>query len=119
MPLALTVKSVSGSRAAQSCDGCAAVWMTTAMARPWRCEQRAHGAFVADVGVDVRVIAQRRFELVARPARRGVGAEEARAHVVVDADDVRPLAAKARRFRADQARRTGDDGNASCVLYEA
>ena len=34
VPLALTVKSVSGSRAAQSCEGCAAVWMTTAMSRP-------------------------------------------------------------------------------------
>ena len=29
VPLALTVKSVAGSRAAQSCDGCAAVWTTS------------------------------------------------------------------------------------------
>ena len=76
-------------------------------------EQRAHGAFVADVGIDVRVIAQRRFEMVARPARRGVGTEEARAHVVVDADDAQALGRElARGFRADQARRTGDDGDA-------
>jgi hypothetical protein len=28
VPFALIVKSVAGSRAAQSCDGCAAAWMT-------------------------------------------------------------------------------------------
>ena len=31
VPLALTPKSVCGSRAAQSCDGCAAVWTTTSI----------------------------------------------------------------------------------------
>ena len=31
MPLALTVKSVIGSRAAQSCEGCAAAWITSAI----------------------------------------------------------------------------------------
>ena len=31
VPLALTVKSVCGSRAAQSCEGCAAVWTTSSM----------------------------------------------------------------------------------------
>ena len=40
MPLALTPKSVCGSDAAQSCDGCAAVWMTSSRRPPTRCEQR-------------------------------------------------------------------------------
>ena len=31
VPLALTVKSVKGSRAAQSCEGCAAVWIANSM----------------------------------------------------------------------------------------
>jgi hypothetical protein len=34
VPPAFTSKSVKGSRTAQSCEGCAAVWITTAMSRP-------------------------------------------------------------------------------------
>ncbi len=36
VPFALTVKSVIGSFAAQSCDGWAAAWMTSAIDRPYR-----------------------------------------------------------------------------------
>ena len=35
VPFAFTLKSVKGSRAAQSCDGCAAVWMTALIEAPW------------------------------------------------------------------------------------
>jgi hypothetical protein len=35
VPLALTVKSVKGSRAAQSCEGCAAVWTTSETSEPY------------------------------------------------------------------------------------
>ena len=55
-------------------------------------EHLLHGRFVANVGVDVPVAGQGRFERVARPARAGVVAEEALAHVVVDADDRQALA---------------------------
>ena len=34
VPTALMSKSVNGSRAAQSCDGCAAAWMTSSIALP-------------------------------------------------------------------------------------
>ena len=36
VPLAFTVKSVIGSFAAQSCDGCAAAWITVAIEPAWR-----------------------------------------------------------------------------------
>ena len=35
MPTALTSKSVNGSRAAQSCEGCAAVWITSTTSEPY------------------------------------------------------------------------------------
>ena len=35
VPTALTSKSVNGSLAAQSCDGWAALWITTAMSAPY------------------------------------------------------------------------------------
>ena len=36
VPLALMVKSATGSLTAQSCEGCAAQWMTASMSRPYR-----------------------------------------------------------------------------------
>ena len=53
MPLALTVKSVCGSFAAQSCDGCAAVWITSAMSVAVLGEDRLDACTVADVDVVV------------------------------------------------------------------
>ena len=49
MPLALTPKSVCGSDAAQSCDGCAAVWMTAARSAPTRSNSAQDAVGVADV----------------------------------------------------------------------
>ena len=34
VPVAFTEKSTKGSRAAQSCEGCAAVWITSERSRP-------------------------------------------------------------------------------------
>ena len=51
VPLALTAKSVCGSRAAQSCDGCAAVWTTSSSSRRSRRRRGRSPALVADVDV--------------------------------------------------------------------
>src|SRR6516162_5148711 len=76
VPVALTEKSVCGSLAAQSCDGCA-----------------------------VGVVRDRRLELPPAPFGGGVGAEEAFAHVVINADDAQALVAKkAHGLRADEPR---------------
>jgi hypothetical protein len=48
----LTVKSVGGSDAAQSCVGCPAAWMTSSDARARPAEQRCHRVGIADVGVE-------------------------------------------------------------------
>ena len=89
VPTALTSKSVNGSRTAQSCDGCAAVWITTAMSRPYRLKICASAVPVADVGVVVGVRpAQVAGEPQHVPGGGRLGAEELPAHVVVDADHV-------------------------------
>ena len=49
VPVALTEKSVCGSLAAQSCEGCAAVWMTTARSRGVASEEVHDAIGVADV----------------------------------------------------------------------
>src|SRR6185436_7821061 len=73
VPFALTLKSVCGSVAAQSCDGCAAVWTISS---------------IADVELDAveRVVG---VEQLARGVRRRcLRTEEAGAHVVLDPNDV-------------------------------
>ena len=76
VPTALTPKSVCGSRAAQSCDGCAAVWTTTLMAVPNLAKSLVHRVGVADVHGFVPVILERVFQLRAcsrwRPPRRKI-----------------------------------------------
>ena len=49
VPLALTPKSVCGSRAAQSCEGWAAVWTTTSIDPACSANSRSTRAGVADV----------------------------------------------------------------------
>ena len=99
VPPALTSKSVNGSRAAQSCDGWAArVDRPRAMSVPYSLKSPRSAVAVADVEVDVAVaVAQLAVEPLARSRRWSLGAEEVRAHVVVDADDVQ---ARARRSAA-------------------
>ena len=49
VPLALTPKSVCGSRAAQSCEGWAAVWTTTSIEPACVANSRSIAVGVADV----------------------------------------------------------------------
>ncbi len=51
VPFALTPKSVCGSGAAQSCEGCAAVWMTSSIVRS-RANSASIRVGVADVEVE-------------------------------------------------------------------
>ncbi len=74
VPSALTPKSVCGSRAAQSCDGCAAVWMTSSI-RAVPANRPSIAVGVADVestrGERVELALQpRRHPGASRPRRR-------------------------------------------------
>ena len=51
VPVALTEKSVWGSRAAQSCEGWAAAWTTSSRSRGVAGEDRLDAVLVADVEV--------------------------------------------------------------------
>ena len=116
VPLALTPKSVCGSDAAQSCDGCAAVWTTSSSAARARrrpvdarrrrgCRPRASG---------IPGSARRSRSVTWR--RRRLGAEEAGAHVVLDPDHVEAGLDEVRdRLGADQAARAGDDRGGHAV----
>ena len=90
VPFALTVKSVCGSDAAQSCEGCAAVWITSSSERRVLGEHPIDGVPVADVELERLKGRRRAFassrSVVARGRRRR--AEEVRPHVVVEADHV-------------------------------
>ena len=66
MPLALTVKSVCGSDAAQSCEGCAAVWITSSRSAADVREDAVDAGDVADVELD-------RAELARELAQQRVG----------------------------------------------
>ncbi len=112
VPLALTAKSVCGSRAAQSCEGCAAAWTTSSRSRGVRGEDALDAVRVADV----ERRAHAKLRRARRPARsltsagRGVGAEERGAHVVLDADDVEAVRDEvADGLRADQPPGACDD----------
>ena len=105
VPLAFTVKSVCGSRAAQSCDGCDAVCTMASNAAAMLLEQIQHCVGVANVDVVMFVTANIRNQIVARFPGRSFGAEEFRAHVVVDPDHAHVVAGEALyAFRADQSR---------------
>ena len=81
VPLALTPKSVWGSRRAQSCDGCAAVWITSSIRPPCSredprrriarrgCRSRASGTRAGTARASARWWARWR-----RPARRSARA---------------------------------------------
>ena len=110
MPFALTVKSVSGSRAAQSCDGCAAACMHEPDVASVLLEDALDRRSVADVDVVMRVLRVVADERLALPSSRRIGAEKRPAHVVVDPDhEVAALTVELRGFRADQACRTGNE----------
>ena len=101
VPTALTPKSVSGSRAAQSWDGCAAVWMTSSIREPC---SREHARRPPSRSRMSRSTARNALpsslgQTRGRGRRRRLVAEEVRPHVVVDADDVEAL--RSRSTRAD------------------
>ncbi len=107
VPLAFTEKSVGGSLAAQSCEGCAAVCTTSADVLAVAGENRVDAVGVADVDVVMGVAGNGGDELAAAPFRRGVGTEKGLPHVVVDAGDVESLGAEeANRLGPDQSRRS-------------
>ncbi len=75
-------------------------------------EHPLHLLPVTNVFGAVGVVGQRLLQPFAAPVGRGFRAEEKLAHVVVDAYHVKSLPVEeARRFRADQARRPGNNGN--------
>ena len=110
VPFALTVKSVCGSDAAQSCEGCAAVWMTSSSSPAMPAEHPVDAVGVADVQVD-RAEGVVRLEQPSRLGRRRrLGPEEAGPHVVLDPDDVvARLDEVPDGLRADQPARARDD----------
>ena len=89
VPLALTPKSVCGSDAAQSCDGCAAVWIDRREVEPMRSNSAQDAVGVADVErLAAELVRELLQQALRRAGGRGIRPEEARAHVVLDADDV-------------------------------
>ena len=89
MPLALTPKSVCGSEAAQSCEGCAAVWMTAARSAPTRSNRRSTPSASRMSSSSVRNSALNSSSRRCGGAGGGgLRAEEPRAHVVLDPDHV-------------------------------
>jgi PAS domain S-box-containing protein len=68
---------------------------------------------IADIDVQMPIAPPEfLFQLVALPVRRSLCAEELLAHIVVDADDIEPVAGEvAAGFGADQAFGTSDDGD--------
>ena len=110
VPLALTPKSVWGSLAAQSWEGWAAVWMTSSIRLPVLGEDPVDGIAVADVDALAAELGVGGEEPLGDVRGRGLGAEEAGPHVVLDADDVVSLADEvADRLGPDQASRARDD----------
>ena len=109
MPLALTVKSVKGSLAAQSWLGWAAVWMTSFDVLAVFGEELGDALLVADVAGVVEEVGAELLEALAVPGGGGGVAEETAAHVVVDADDpVELFGEKLDAFAADEACGPGD-----------
>ena len=102
-----------GSRAAQSCDGCAAVWMTTETSAPNFAENSRDSIVISNVDVMVLVSSGRlACQAISLPTGRRLRSEEDAAHVVVDADNVIPGGSKrSSRLRADETRGTCDESN--------
>jgi hypothetical protein len=102
VPTALIEKSVCGSRAAQSCEGWAAQWITSdgLVTR----EGTLDPVPVADVEVQRGETLHGGVQLRGHAGGGRLGTEEVRPHVVVDSDDVEPLLGEvADRFGADEA----------------
>ena len=104
--MALTPKSVCGSLAAQSWEGWAAVWTTSSILPACSREDPLDRVAVADVGVLPVELGVLGDQPLGHVRGRGLGAEEAGPHVVLDADDVEALADEVLDgLRADQAPR--------------
>ena len=118
VPLALTPKSVCGSLAAQSWEGWAAVWTTSSIWPACSRKIRSIAVAVADVGVLPAELGVLGDEPLGHVRGRGLGAEEAGPHVVLDADDVEALGDEVLdRLGADQAPGPRDDRyRHSCLL---
>src|SRR5262245_4778609 len=77
------------------------------------CEYLTHGIIVANVRVNVPVMRQCSLQILTCPARACIVAKKVPTHVIVDADNSQTLAGELTRgLRADQTRRTCNDGNA-------
>ena len=112
VPLALTPKSVCGSLAAQSWEGWAAVWMTSSIWPACSAKIRSIASRVADVGVLPAELGVLGDQPLGDVRGRGLGAEEAGPHVVLDADDVEALGDEVLDgLGADQAPGARDDRN--------
>jgi hypothetical protein len=75
-------------------------------------EHLFHGGRVADVSAHVAVTGHLALEHCPAPCRAAVFAEEVPAHVVVDADDVEPLAGKEEcRLSSDESSGAGNQHN--------
>ena len=121
VPTAFTSKSVNGSRAAQSCDGCAAVWMTSAMSVPYVRNNSSTAGRSRMSRLDVGVaVAEFLLEGRCHPRGRRILAEEHLAHVVVDPDDMQAESGKMlRSLGSDEACGSGDEGNRHvCSSYD-
>ena len=89
VPFALTVKSVCGSRRRPVVRGLRRGVDDQLDVRGVLGEEPLDAVAVADVEVERRgSVSNSRRELLAHVPRRGLRAEEARAHVVVEPDDV-------------------------------
>ena len=113
VPLALTVKSVCGSVAAQSCDGCAAVWTTSSMSPGVLGEERGRRRSASRMSSSTR--AERRGNVALQPLGHAArvdaaGPKKRGAHVVLEPDHVEAAPDEVRdRLRADQAARARDE----------
>src|SRR5262245_35648461 len=77
------------------------------------CEYLTRGIVVANVRVNVPVMRQCSLQILTRPARACIVAKKMPTHVIVDADNSQTLAGELTHgLRADQTRRTCNDGNA-------
>ncbi len=103
VPLALTPKSVCGSLAAQSCEGWAAVWMTSSIAPPCSAKIRSTASRSRMSALSLRNSGCSERSRSVTCAVEASGPKKLRPHVVLDPDDVVALADEVPdRLGADQ-----------------
>ena len=121
--MALTQKSTKGAVAAQSCEGCAAVWMTTATFAAYLLKRSVIAPW-SRMSMSIMVIAfEFGFEPPPTPNRTRLRSKKFAAHIIVDANNIKPLRGKQPRslgaYQASRACNYGNSHPAALLIVEA